>query len=378
MVPSAINNNPAIVFDGIDDVLYDADGNYMNGINTVSVFTVVEHVSVNVDGLIFDGGGSDLNSFKFAYTDSFSSKTDTLIYGTGDDYTFNANSIQQSGPAIAGFTHESTDQGTGYYQGKTFGVTGYDDGSDTIVSSFMKIGNGGASGIDPGAWDGKIAEVIMYTRVLSTADIAKVNSYLALKYGITLDQTAPGQTYVDSGGAVIWTIDAAYDNDIAGIGRDNGTGSFDLLQLKSKSENSDGVVTIEADVGNVGDLEFLVWGNDDGSIDTAETTDKPATVDQRLARKWKFQETGELGSVTVGFDLANQSAIAETGNAANYSLLVDSDGTFIDATVVTSGRTFNGDVIEFTYNLDDAPNAYFTLGYSAATFRRRVIVVESN
>lgn len=50
----------------------------------------------------------------------------------------------------------------------------------------------------------------------------KVESYLALKYGITLDQTT-ATNYTLSSSDIIWnaTLAGAYKNDIAGIARDD-------------------------------------------------------------------------------------------------------------------------------------------------------------
>ncbi|MEZ4902515.1 MAG: hypothetical protein R2822_12575 [Spirosomataceae bacterium] len=47
-----------------------------------------------------------------------------------------------------------------------------------------------------------------------------MNSYLALKYGITLDQTTT-TNYLSGTGSTIWTAGGGYDNSIAGIGRED-------------------------------------------------------------------------------------------------------------------------------------------------------------
>ena len=59
---------------------------------------------------------------------------------------------------------------------------------------------------------GNVAETIIYdTPSLSEEDNAKIESYLALKYGITLDQTTP-QSYVNSEGTEIYDSDEAFDD----------------------------------------------------------------------------------------------------------------------------------------------------------------------
>ena len=67
-----------------------------------------------------------------------------------------------------------------------------------------------------------MAEVIAYTDDLTGTDLQKVESYLALKYGITLDQSAPGQDYLASDGTTkVWdtskvgTVSVLYDVSVA-------------------------------------------------------------------------------------------------------------------------------------------------------------------
>lgn len=58
-----------------------------------------------------------------------------------------------------------------------------------------------------GQFVGDIMEAIVYSGALSTVNVNKVSSYLALKYGITLDQTTP-TNYTFSGGNIAWNSTA--------------------------------------------------------------------------------------------------------------------------------------------------------------------------
>lgn len=84
-----------------------------------------------------------------------------------------------------------------------------------------------------GQFSGDIAEILTFNRLLDTREQDIVESYLALKYGLTLDQTSPTD-YLIAGGTVAWSASAAglYSGDIAGIGRDDTTS---LYQPKSQS-----------------------------------------------------------------------------------------------------------------------------------------------
>ena len=154
--------------------------------------------------------------------------------------------------------------------------------------------------------------IIFYGDELSDENRNKVESYLALKYGVTLDQST-AQSYTASSGMKMWDKDATnastYNNDIAGIGRDD---LSRLGQVKSRSVNDDSIVTIEVEgegtnaitnFDDMDDLEFLTWGNDDGGT-TEVDTNVPDSVAERLGRVWQAQELGEVGSTTIEFDLS--------------------------------------------------------------------------
>ena len=50
-----------------------------------------------------------------------------------------------------------------------------------------------------------MAEVVLYTEDLSDDDLNKVQSYLSLKYGLSLDQTT-AQSYTASDGTEMWDL----------------------------------------------------------------------------------------------------------------------------------------------------------------------------
>ena len=77
---------------------------------------------------------------------------------------------------------------------------------------------------DGGADDGSgdYAEAIVFQQKLNAADQQKVESYLALKYGISLDQTT-AYDYKSATGTTFWsaTTNGLYKNNIFGLGRDD-------------------------------------------------------------------------------------------------------------------------------------------------------------
>lgn len=200
-------------------------------------------------------------------------------------------------------------------------------------------------------FDGQLAELIIYDGIPSALEQEKVQSYLAIKYGISKASSdnlgTVGQDerdYFDSGGAVIWdyTANSAYNEGITAIGRDDDS---DLSQQRSKSNNSDGAVTM--DKGGIfgSDKDFLFWSNN-GAITTS--TDVPAGYNIRSNRIWKIDLSGTPGAVSFTIDLA-AAGLENTGNAGDYALLIDTDDTFSSgATAHTAGASLVGNELSFT------------------------------
>ncbi len=81
-----------------------------------------------------------------------------------------------------------------------------------------------------------MGEIIIYPSELTGVNRNKVESYLAIKYGSTLDQTI-AQNYTLSNNSIAWnsSIAGVFKKDITGIARDD-TSSLD--QSKSQSINN--------------------------------------------------------------------------------------------------------------------------------------------
>ncbi|MEM7131246.1 MAG: BspA family leucine-rich repeat surface protein [Chloroflexota bacterium] len=241
-----------------------------------------------------------------------------------------------------------------------------------FVSTNAPYGQNVGVGSDGGGedWDGLINETIIYNRELTTDEWQRVSTYLAIKYGVTLVID-----YLNSDGLLFWDTDgsqAAYSNDIAGIGQDDASG---LNQKQSKSVNDDALVTIgltsiEADNASntatfAADKDFFVWGNDDGAI-AWQTTEAP-TGQQRLTREWLIDETGLTNTslkVRIPDDSSGESTTLPAETTGVY-LLVDADGVFGDLAdgTLSVPMTLNGGYWEADYTFNDV--ALFTFATEA-------------
>jgi len=245
---------------------------------------------------------------------------------------------------------------TAYLNGQSFGVISnvgllFDD-NDGIglgdVNSQSRYDDGTTAAA---SFYGSIAEFIYCNEPgsFTTATRNQIESYLAIKYGITLDQSS-AINYVNSQGSIIFnTTDNAsiggyleYNNDIAGIGRDD---ESELIQTRSQSENVGSIVEVNrSSVDGIGtDDTWLIWGNDAGSVIPNRTESKPDVINERLPRVWRVAEENSMGITDISFDLTGLGLGTTPGD---FSLLIadnSSGADFTNATVVTGG-TFNGDV----------------------------------
>jgi gliding motility-associated-like protein len=243
-------------------------------------------------------------------------------------------------------------------------------GSGSIY--YPAIGSGLGIGFNsPGgseASSSAIAEVITYDTYLSDADVNKVETYLAVKYGITLSQsiyfTVPsGPTnYTSAGGTVIWTAAAhgSYSKCITGIGRDDVSA---LNQKQSRSIHDSSLVYLFN--GNTGGVfpamnvnnstsfpvsnSFLLFG-DNGLSKNLEVCNYYGRI-TRMERTWQVQKTGTVGVVTLAVD-------ATAVPTAVKNLLVSTDPLFpVGATTIYPLATANGKLYaSVTLN----SNEYFT------------------
>jgi len=231
---------------------------------------------------------------------------------------------------------------------------------------------------------GNIAEMVLLPSSITAVEIQRVESYLAIKYGITLDQST-ATDYLASDGSTLWdaALNSVYNNDIAGIVRDDTSG---LLQKVARSVNENSVVTIaldnDIDIANndatrtstfANDLEAMVWANN-GASRGFTTTNLPTgansdDIDVVLERIWQVQEIGDVagaaGDLHIAFDLNNIQTTGGTPAATDVYLLINGTDDF---TGVAGANTLNtgtlvGNQIVFTVpEADLETGQFFTLG----------------
>lgn len=162
-----------------------------------------------------------------------------------------------------------------------------------------------------------IVEYVVYPRSLSAQERSRVESYMALKYGICLRGS-----YLDSRGTVIWNAytNKAYCHRIAGIIADGGSA---LYLSRARSSEDGRLLTVSAGTP-LTDGQSLLWGDDGGS----PSFGRSKSCGKWLGRKWKASATGMDGTpVDIAVAPGRLRQIQPLSDGESYYLAVDPTGT---------------------------------------------------
>ncbi|RYF78267.1 MAG: hypothetical protein EOO39_01890, partial [Cytophagaceae bacterium] len=218
---------------------------------------------------------------------------------------------------------------------------------------FLTIGGGNSYGMN----NNKTSEIVSYGRALSLNERQRVNTYLGIKHGLTLEHN-----YLAANGVTIYDV-SSYSANVTGIGRDDRQA---LNQKQSNSINDAGFVTLGNGTGIAAtnaantntftaDQSFEIIG-DNGQPATYTTTyvssfTAPTTV-YSMSRVWKVQETGTVGQVTVSIQgsgnstyllvrsLANGATFTSNANTTEIQMLPDGNGNLTAQVNFTNGDFF--------------------------------------
>lgn len=199
---------------------------------------------------------------------------------------------------------------------------------------------------------GEIAEVIVYTTKVNTAQRIIIENYLAAKYGLT---SSSNNLYDED-----TSLNGNFDHDVAGIGR------IDASNLHNDAQGT-GIVRI-SNPTNLGDNEFFIWGHDNGTLSADNSTDVPSSLTRaRLSRVWRISEvstTGgavDVGALDMQIDL---TGLTEFNPSYPPQLLVDTDndGVFNDELPILGAISLGSNIYQFNGVTAFANNFRFTLG----------------
>lgn len=350
-VNSGFNFNPSVYFDGVSDALGVPQYAINNGTvkDTMVVFSVTR----------FDNTPSTwgaIYSFRRDYTHPQWYLDEPSIYSTGNRIPWNGaqslgilygvntfNMRRDASTTSHDIWWNGSKRSTDSDQNYGFNSTNFWLGND--------VNDLGTA--DSEEFNGDIMEVAIYKNASMTDDkIKKIESYLGLKYGITL-----AHEYYSGGGVKVWdNADATFHRNVAGIARDDCQA---LNQKQARSYTSaDMTVAIDDSIATTNaanpgtfsnDKAFLMFGDNNGTGIATLTSNpcNPPIVDKFTNKAWKFVETGSVEAVKVSVDLSS------AGFNASYPVFmqVASDASF--STIIASiPMVKNGSKYETSYDFN--------------------------
>lgn len=230
------------------------------------------------------------------------------------------------------------------------------------------------NGSDNAGFIGHIGETIVYgAGTLTTTERRKVDSYLAIKYGITLGQVGTDD-YLDTDGNIVWNggTNVTYNNNIFGVTRDD----IEILEQKvSKSVNAGTILTVATinDFVNpnntasrtsfTNDKTYFLLG-DNNNITTAlsSMTINGYTGGSRIPRIWLVQRTNTSGMMYFGADLSSYGG--GFGSGDHVKMIIADDAAFTTNVVYIDG-TYDATTGKWVHNYNfDSGNANRYITYA--------------
>jgi uncharacterized repeat protein (TIGR02543 family)/uncharacterized repeat protein (TIGR01451 family) len=285
--------------------------------------------------------------------------------GTDISWTWSSRRIFNSTP-VTGEIVVLDNANNGNGTGLTLYRSGLNSGSITTSSQAMNQPVAIASGENGDSngyygYEGTIQEIILLKangetdRHIKPADLQQIHFYLAIKYGITINNN---NDYVSSGGATVWdrTANAGYSNHIFGIARDD---AYGLYQKQSQSAsyplliaftgNSLATLNSGNSSGQLADGVYAMFGSNGLDLSTTVSLSTPLptpgstqAVNYRKGLMYKVQLTG-ASTLKLKFKPG-------TGALPEY-MLISTDPTFPPGStqVISTAGTVEGEVSNGSY-----------------------------
>ena len=298
-----VNAQPVVRFDGINDYF----GSVINVINQnstmLSVFSANHNGTSSPDGPLWQyNDASNTSGFFPRYSNGSQYVATTAAGWLTKATTFNQNTWYTSTVLYKTSITELWKNGSLNDNAST----------NSITLGAMTIGRRSVGSSN--YYKGDIAELIYYSTPLNTAQHIIVNNYLAAKYGLTIANDK-------------YAWEATHKHEVAGIGYDDANNFHSAAQ-------SAGILKISAASSLDVSGDYMIFGHDNGNIATWTSTEVPSTGIKRLAREWRFDESGTIGTVTVTVDMTLLPGLEPTYNG--FILMIDQDGDFTSGAILKS------------------------------------------
>lgn len=360
LVSNGVNYHPAVNFNGTGGLT----GAFSPTITSTeaTAFTVVNASSsaANASGIFSVAAAGTLDS-------TANNSAAFFAKGAGALYTYrnsavrgqyaNANATGQYHMATSLFTTSASNKDSFFVEGKAQTIGAFTNSA--FAATRYSVGERMGTATFGRYLTGQIAEVALFNRQLTTTEKYQVESYLALKYGFTLDQTT-AKNYIASNGTVFWnaTSNGSYKNNIFGVGVDNVCA---LFQYQSISINTS-ILSING-ATSLPYYSFLMVADNAGANTVSAATGLPNNINAKIARVWRVSQTGTRTSMNFVYDKSstNYGNYAAISSSMNVYMLIDSNADGVYETYKSG--TPSGSTISYNANLRDG--ALFTFGFQA-------------
>jgi hypothetical protein len=379
-----INFNPSVSFDGADDSMVISTGIFDTSVSypDITAFAVTKTETVQNSYIFqefFNGGEYFLLTSPYGDSEVYFG-----IEGASSNINFTWSGtagIGQENYELHNFFGNTTPASTPTTTNQALYRNGLLQGTGVTFAASVGVStNDFTIGVGYGTafFDGEIAEIIVFSEIQSDLRQQQIQSYLAIKYGITLDQTdndagvEEGDYILEDLSTTVWdeSANSAYHNDVGGIGRDDG---MLLNQKQSQSVNTSAAVTIglgqiqDSNANNSNsfnsDKDFLMWGHNGATVNNANTSSVTLLCESELQldRDWKIIETGSVGTVEIAISQATLDAALTTPTTEVIVFKVADDQNFTTNVkhIPVSTRTVNG-VASYVVDYDFNGTKYFT------------------
>jgi Leucine-rich repeat (LRR) protein len=221
--------------------------------------------------------------------------------------------------------------------------------STTAATQPLQVSGVSVTTIGSWLWLWMLWEMIVYTSNLSWTSLNYLESYLAVKYGITL----PGNYITVSGASVntIWTLNPTYQYQVVWLGRDLSSPLPINHTMSSSASWAD--ITLHSDGSRSNGQYVMVWANS-GDVMSWTRTSLWTSGYKLLPRTWYVQKTG-----TPQFNISvTDNSIADFN--LTPTIFVSNDPSF--TTIVSSWQLVSSNGSWITSGLNIANGQYFTFG----------------
>ncbi|MCS7014304.1 MAG: T9SS type A sorting domain-containing protein, partial [Chloroherpetonaceae bacterium] len=342
---NAVNNRPALRFDGTNDILLLTGSNSIS--NQVGTLLIVARRNP-------PGQNNWQPLFVSPYFYPFV-RTDAQV----------AFGMWASGPSTQYYQPFPTDVGTafrvmGFRQagGGTGNLRMFLDGAESgATHAGATAAYGAATGIggDPvsttWSFPGDIAEVIFYNNALNVARRIIVENYLSAKYDINISGSGNDRYAGDT------PANGNYDFDVQGIGTSDGT----FANRHASARRGGGLHLQQRNNSLNAANEYLFSGHNNVPAVPLSQSDLPSGVTDRWSRIWYLDKTGSIDAQLI-FDFGDAGVSIMPGNPTNYRLLYRSGlaGAFAEVTVAAT--QVQGDQVIFDVDNANLNDGYYTIG----------------